>query len=201
MTYLIKKGLNPDHAFKIMEAVRKGKVAKGKEPNWDEYVKEMKEHNVPDWYMESCKKIKYMFPKAHAVAYVTMAFRIAWFKVYYPLAYYATYFSIRADDFDSEIMINGKEKVKQKMKELEMIGNNMSVKEKGIYTILEIVLEMYERGFDFLPIDLYKSHSTKFLIEDGKIRPPLASIQGLRWGRSRGNIQCCKRRKRKFYVY
>ena len=108
MTYLIKKGLNPDHAFKIMEAVRKGKVAKGKEPNWDEYVKEMKEHNVPDWYMESCKKIKYMFPKAHAVAYVTMAFRIAWFKVYYPLAYYATYFSIRADDFDSEIMINGK---------------------------------------------------------------------------------------------
>ena len=187
MTYLIKKGLNPDHAFKIMEAVRKGKVAKGDEPKWAEYVEEMKEHDVPDWYIESCNKIKYMFPKAHAVAYVTMAFRIAWFKVYYPLAYYATYFSIRADDFDSEFMIYGKEKVKQKMKELEALGN-MSVKEKGIYTILEIVLEMYERGFEFLPIDLYKSHSTKFLIEDGKIRPPLASIQGLRWSCSRRNI-------------
>ena len=200
MTYLIKKGLNPDHAFKIMEAVRKGKVAKGKEPKWEEYVEEMKEHNVPDWYIESCGKIKYMFPKAHAVAYVTMAFRIAWFKVYYPLAYYATYFSIRADDFDSEFMIFGKEKVKQKMKELESQGN-MSVKEKGIYTILEIVLEMYERGYEFLPIDLYKSHSTKFLIEDGKIRPPLASIQGLRRSCSRGNIQGCSRGKRKIYVH
>ena len=187
MTYLIKKGLNPDHAFKIMEAVRKGKVAKGKEPNWEEYADEMRNHDVPEWYIESCNKIKYMFPKAHAVAYVTMAFRIAWFKVYYPLAYYATYFSIRADDFDSEFMIYGKEKVKQKMKELESLGN-MSVKEKGIYTILEIVLEMYERGYEFLPIDLYKSHSTKFLIEDGKIRPPLASIQGLRWSCSRKYI-------------
>ena len=198
MTYLIKKGLNPDHAFKIMEAVRKGKVAKGKEPNWDEYVKEMKEHNVPDWYMESCKKIKYMFPKAHAVAYVTMAFRIAWFKVYYPLAYYATYFSIRADDFDSEIMINGKEKVKQKMKELEMIGNNMSVKEKGIYTILEIVLEMYERGFSFLPIDLYKSHSKKFLIENGSIRPPLSSIPGLGGVAAEGIYNAVQEEKGKF---
>ena len=188
MTYLIKKGLNPDHAFKIMEAVRKGKVAKGKEPKWEEYVEEMRNHDVPDWYIESCNKIKYMFPKAHAVAYVTMAFRIAWFKVHYPLAYYATYFTIRADDFDSEFMIYGKEKVKQKMKELEALGNSMTVKEKGIYTILEIVLEMYERGFEFLPIDLYKSHSTKFLIEDGKIRPPLVSIQGLRRSCSRRNI-------------
>lgn len=188
MTYLIKKGLDPNHAFKIMEAVRKGKVAKGAEPNWEEYKQEMKEHDVPDWYIESCEKIKYMFPKAHAVAYVTMAFRIAWFKVNYPLAYYAAYFSIRADDFDSEIMIYGKEKVKEKMKELEKLGNNMSVKEKGVYTILEIVLEMYERGFKFLPIDLYKSHSTKFLIEDGAIRPPLSSIPGLRRSCSRRNI-------------
>ena len=185
MTYLIKMGLNPDNAFKIMEAVRKGKIANDEEPKWEEYVKEMKAHKVPDWYIDSCKKIKYMFPKAHAVAYVTMAFRIAWFKVYYPLEYYATYFTIRADDFDSEFMIYGKDKVKKKMKELESVGN-MSVKEKGIYTILEIVLEMYERGFEFLPIDLYKSHSTKFLIENGKIRPPLASIQGLR-------RSCCRR--------
>ena len=179
MTYLIKKGLNPDHSFKIMEAIRKGKVAKGKEPKWEEYVEEMKQNGVSDWYIDSCKKIKYMFPKAHAVAYVTMAFRIAWFKVNYPLAYYCSYFSIRADDFDSEIMIYGQEKVKKKMKELEQLGNAMSVKEKGIYTILEIVLEMYERGFKFLPIDLYKSHSTKFQIEDGAIRPPISSMPGL----------------------
>lgn len=179
MTYLIKKGLDPNHSFKIMEAVRKGKVAKGAEPKWEEYKEEMREHNVPEWYIDSCQKIKYMFPKAHAVAYVTMAFRIAWFKVNYPLAYYCAYFSIRADDFDSELMIYGKEKVKAKMKELEKLGNGMSVKEKGVYTILEIVLEMYERGFKFLSIDLYKSHSNKFQIEDGAIRPPLSSIPGL----------------------
>ena len=127
-----------------------------------------------------------------------MAFRIAWFKVYYPLAYYATYYTIRADDFDSEIMINGKEKVKQKMKELEVLGNNMSVKEKGVYTILEIVLEMYERGFSFLPIDLYKSHSTKFLIEDGKIRPPLSSIPGLGGVAAEGIYKAVQEEKGKF---
>ncbi len=179
MTYLIKMGLDPNHSFKIMEAVRKGKVAKGTEPKWEEYKEEMREHGVPEWYIDSCKKIKYMFPKAHAVAYVTMAFRIAWFKVHIPLAYYAAYFSIRADEFDSEFMIHGKEKVKAKMKEIEMQGNNATQKDKGMYTILEIVLEFYERGFDFLPIDLYKSHSNKFQIEDGKIRPPLSSIAGL----------------------
>ena len=173
MTYLIKQGLPPDKAFKIMESVRKGK---GLKPDQEEI---MRANNVPEWYIESCKKIKYMFPKAHAVAYVTMAFRIAWFKVHYPLAYYATFFSIRATEFDSECMIYGKEKVKTKMKELEAQGNNISAKDKSMYTILELVLEMYERGFEFLPIDLYKSHSTKFRIEDGKIRPPLSSIAGL----------------------
>ena len=173
MIYLIKQGLPPDKAFKIMESVRKGK---GLKPDQEEI---MRANNVPEWYIESCKKIKYMFPKAHAVAYVTMAFRIAWFKVHYPLAYYATFFSIRATEFDSECMIYGKEKVKTKMKELEEQGNNISAKDKSMYTILELVLEMYERGFEFLPIDLYKSHSTKFRIEDGKIRPPLSSIAGL----------------------
>ncbi len=183
MTYLIKQGLPPGDAFTIMECVRKGKGLKEDQENL------MREYNVPEWYIDSCKKIKYMFPKAHAVAYVTMAFRIAWFKVNHPLAYYAAYFSIRgADDFDSEIMINGKEKVKAKMKELEALGNAMSVKEKGMYTVLELVLEMYERGFKFLPIDLYKSHSTKFQIEDGAIRPPLSSIAGLRRSCSRRNI-------------
>lgn len=195
MTYLIKMNLPPQDAFKIMECVRKGKGLT------EEQEELMKKYEVPTWYIDSCKKIKYMFPKAHAVAYVTMAFRIAWFKVFYPLAYYCAYFTIRADDFDSEIMIYGKEKVKEKMKELEQLGNNMSAKEKGVYTILEIVLEMYERGFKFLPIDLYKSHSTKFLIEDGAIRPPISSIQGLRRSSGRRNIQGSKRGKRKIYFH
>ena len=191
MTYLIKQGLPADKAFKIMESVRKGK---GLKPEQEEL---MREFNVPDWYIASCKKIKYMFPKAHAVAYVTMAFRIAWFKVHYPLAYYATFFSIRADEFDSEFMIYGKEKVKAKMREIEMMGNNGTQKDKGMYTILEIVLEMYERGFKFLPIDLYKSHSSKFKIEDGKLRPPLSSIAGL-GGIAADNIYTAAQKEGKF---
>ncbi len=178
MIYLIKMGLPPNPAFKIMETVRKGKALKDP-AKWEEYKALMKEHNVPDWYIKSCEKIKYMFPKAHAAAYVTNAFRIAWFKVHEPLAYYASYFSIRADEFDSDCMIFGKEKVKNKMKEIDLQGNNATAKDKNMYAILELVLEMYERGFEFLPMDLYKSHSTKFLVEDGAIRPPLNSIPGL----------------------
>jgi DNA polymerase-3 subunit alpha (Gram-positive type) len=120
-----------------------------------------------------------MFPKAHAAAYVTNAFRIAWFKVHKPMAYYAAYFTIRAKAFDSEFMINGKEKVKNKMKEIEMQGNAAAAKDKDMYDDLEIVLEMYERGFKFLPIDLYKSHATKFIVEEDGLRPPLNSIAGL----------------------
>ena len=180
MIYLMKKGLPPDKAFKIMEAVRKGKVAKGKEPKWkDEYIPLMLEHDVPEWYIKSCEKIKYMFPKAHAAAYVTNAFRIAWFKVHIPLAYYAAFFTIRAKAFDAEVMINGKEKVKNKMKEIEMMGNNATPKDKDMYDDLELVLEMYERGLRFLPIDLYKSHATKFQVEGDSLRPPLNSIAGL----------------------
>jgi len=177
MVYLIKKGLPPDTAFKIMETVRKGKALK--DPKWPEYEAMMREHNVPEWYIDSCKKIKYMFPKAHAAAYVMMAFRIAWFKVHMPEAYYAAYFSIRAKAFDAEYMIFGKEKVKAKMKEIEMMGNNATQKDKDMYEDLEIVLEMYERGFKFLEIDLYKSHATKFLLEEGGLRPPLNSIAGM----------------------
>ena len=180
MIYLMKKGLPPDKSFKIMEAVRKGKVAKGKEPKWkDEYIPLMLEHDVPEWYIKSCEKIKYMFPKAHAAAYVTNAFRIAWFKVHIPLAYYAAFFTIRAKAFDAEVMINGKEKVKNKMKEIEMMGNNVTPKDKDMYDDLELVLEMYERGLRFLPIDLYKSHATKFQVEGDSLRPPLNSIAGL----------------------
>ena len=178
MIYLIKKGLPPNPAFKIMETVRKGKALKDPE-KWAEYVALMKEHDVPDWYIKSCEKIKYMFPKAHAAAYVTNAFRIAWFKVHEPKAYYTAYFTIRADEFDSECMIFGKEKVKVKMKEIDDAGNSATTKDKNMYSILELVLEMYERGIKFLPIDLYKSHSTKFIMEEDGIRPPLNSIPGL----------------------
>ncbi|MBM7684714.1 DNA polymerase III subunit alpha [Defluviitalea raffinosedens] len=177
MIYLIKKGLPPNTAFKIMETVRKGKALK--DPKWPEYEQMMREHDVPEWYIESCRKIKYMFPKAHAAAYVMMAFRIAWFKVHMPKAYYAAYFTIRAKAFDAEYMIYGKEKVKAKMKEIEDLGNQATPKDKDMYEDLELVLEMYERGITFLPIDLYKSHATKFLIEGDALRPPLNSISGM----------------------
>lgn len=177
MIYLIKKGLPPNTAFKIMETVRKGKALK--DPKWPDYEALMREHEVPEWYIDSCRKIKYMFPKAHAAAYVMMAFRIAWFKVHIPKAYYAAYFSIRAKAFDAEVMIFGKEKVKEKMKEIDMLGNQASPKDSDMYDDLEIVLEMYERGIKFLPIDLYKSHATKFLVEEDGLRPPLSSIAGM----------------------
>ena len=178
MIYLIKKGVPPNHAFKIMETVRKGKALKDP-AKWAEYVAMMKENKVPEWYIKSCEKIKYMFPKAHAAAYVTNAFRIAWFKVHEPKAYYTAFFTIRADEFDSDVMCYGKEKVKNKMKEIDLQGNAATTKDKNMYAILELVLEMYERGINFLPIDLYKSHSTKFQIEDEGIRPPLNSVPGL----------------------
>lgn len=173
MIYLINKGVPAQNSFKIMECVRKGKGLT------EEQESLMRENNVPDWYIDSCKKIKYMFPKAHAVAYVTMAFRIAWFKVHIPLAYYATFFSIRAEQFDSEIMIAGKSKVREKMADIKKLGNDASKTDKDMYSVLELVLEMYERGFDFLPIDLYKSDAVKFKVEDGRIRPPLNSISGM----------------------
>ncbi|MBP1745093.1 MAG: polymerase alpha chain [Firmicutes bacterium] len=178
MTYLIRKGLPPNTAFKIMETVRKGKALKDPE-KWAEYEALMRENDVPEWYIDSCRKIKYMFPKAHAAAYVMMAFRIAWFKVHIPKAYYAAYFTIRAKSFDAEFMIFGKEKVKAKMKEIDMLGNEAAPKDKDMYDDLEIVLEMYERGINFLPIDLYKSDATKFLLEEDGLRPPINSISGM----------------------
>ncbi len=177
MIYLINKGLPPNPAFKIMETVRKGKALKDPE-KWAEYVALMKEHDVPDWYIKSCEKIKYMFPKAHAAAYVTMAFRIAWFKVHIPKAYYAAYFSIRAKQFDSDAMCHGPETVKNKMKEIDLAGNLAANKDKEMYPVLELVLEMNERGIEFLPVDLYKSHYSKFIVDDDGIRPPLSAING-----------------------
>ena len=163
MVYLMKEGLPPQKAFKIMEFVRKGKPSKDPE-KWKEHEETLKEYNIPDWYIGSCKKIKYMFPKAHAAAYVTNAFRIAWFKVHEPQAYYAAYFTIRADAFDSDIMCSGVERVKNKMKEIELLGKAASKKDQDTYSVLEIVLEMYERGLNFLPINLYNSDPVKFKV-------------------------------------
>ena len=138
----------------------------------------MRAQDVPEWYIDSCKKIKYMFPKAHAVAYVTMAFRIAWFKVNYPAEYYATFFSVRADDFDIEIM--GTEGVaRQNRKSIESLGNDASKKQQDVLTILEIVCEMFSRGIKFWPIDLYESKATEFRVTNEGLIPPLNSIPGL----------------------
>lgn len=139
-----------------METVRKGKALKDP-AKWAEYVAMMKENKVPEWYIKSCEKIKYMFPKAHAAAYVTNAFRIAWFKVHEPKAYYTAFFTIRADEFDSDVMCYGKEKVKNKMKEIDLQGNAATTKDKNMYAILELVLEMYERGINFYQL-IYTNH-------------------------------------------
>ena len=175
MIYLINKGLEPGLAFKIMEIVRKGKAPKKLTPDM---VEEMKKHDVPDWYIDSCFKIKYMFPKAHAAAYVTNAFRIAWFKVHIPKAYYAAFMSIRADEFDSDSMLYGKDRVLAKMNEIDSMGNNAAPKDKNMYPILELVLEMNQRGIEFLSVDLYKSSVNKFLVEKDGIRPPLSALTG-----------------------
>jgi DNA polymerase-3 subunit alpha (Gram-positive type) len=174
MIYLISCGIPEKRAFKIMEAVRKGRGLP------DGAEQEMIDAGVPDWYIGSCKKIKYLFPKAHAVAYVMMAFRIAWFKVYHPLAFYAAFFYRRSQKggFDALLMTNGFDAVKAN---IDAIDNNENAtdKDQDLLTTLEVVYEFYLRGFDFLPINIYKSHATKFLIEDGKLLPPFVAISGL----------------------
>ena len=174
MLYLISCGMPEKRSFKIMEAVRKGRgLPEGAE-------QEMIDAGVPDWYIGSCKKIKYLFPKAHAVAYVMMAFRIAWFKVYHPLAFYAAYFYRRSQKggFDAVLMTQGMEAIMANMDAIET-NENASDKDEDLLTTMEVVYEYYLRGFEFLPIDIYKSHATKFLVEDGKILPPFVAISGL----------------------
>jgi DNA polymerase-3 subunit alpha (Gram-positive type) len=173
MLYLISKGMDKKLSFKIMENVRKGKGVTQEE------IEEMRKHGVPNWFIESCQKIKYMFPKAHAVAYVIMAFRIAYFKVHYPEAFYATYFTVRADDFNLDIVLKGKDSIKNAIKEIEAKGNNASPKEKSLLTVLEVALEMYLRGFKFINVDLYKSDAVKFLITEEGLLPPLNSLEGV----------------------
>ena len=172
MLYLLLHNLPPLESFKIMEKVRKGK---GLTPE-DEAL--MRENDVPEWYISSCKKIKYMFPKAHAAAYVTMGFRIAYFKVHYPIAFYIAYYTVRATEFDADLMLRGRERVGAAMAELNALPNPTQ-KEKNLVTILEVVNEMYARGIKLLSVDLYKSHATKFVEEDGAIRPPLNAINGV----------------------
>jgi len=173
MVYLMHQGLDPQAAFKIMEDVRKGK---GVKPDYEEI---MRQNQVPDWYIESCKKIKYMFPKAHATAYVTMAFRIAWFKVNYPEAFYATFFSVRADEFDADLISKGVKTVWETIEDIEAKGNEASQKEKNQVTILEVALEMFQRGIKLRPVSLEESAATEFRITPQGILPPFASLQGL----------------------
>ncbi len=179
MTYLISKGLDSEESFKIMEAVRKGIVAKGKCGNWEEWKADMKAHDVPDWYIWSCELIKYMFPKAHAAAYVMMAWRIAYCKVFYPLAYYAAYFSIRAKGFSYEIMCLGKETLERYMDDYQRRMDELSPKEQGTYSDMRLVQEMYARGLEFVPLDIYHAHPNRFQIVDGKLMPSINSIDGL----------------------
>ena len=179
MTYLIGKGLDSEEAFTIMERVRKGAVANGKCKEWPEYKQDMLDHGVPDWYVWSCEKIKYMFPKAHAAAYVMMAWRIAWCKVFYPLAYYAAFFSIRATSFNYELMCQGKERLEHHMHEYERRKDELSKKEQDTYKDMRIVQEMYARGFEFLPIDLYRAKAHHFQIIDDKLMPSISTIDGL----------------------
>ncbi len=175
MVYLMHKGLEPDMAFKIMEIVRKGNATK---LLTEAHIKAMKEHDVPDWYIDSCMKIKYMFPKAHAAAYVSAAMRLAWYKIYRPTEYYATYMTVRGEDLDTVAILEGRGAVKQLMNSILNKGHDATAKEENMYVAMQVVNEMMARGVEFLPIDLYKSHATIYKLEDGKIRLPFMSMAG-----------------------
>ncbi|MFR4161481.1 MAG: PolC-type DNA polymerase III [Paraclostridium sordellii] len=174
MNYLIFKGLPPKMAFTIMESVRKGRGLK------PEHIKEMEANDVPEWYIWSCQQIKYMFPKAHAVAYVMMSFRLAYCKVHYPEAFYATYFTTKAEDFDADLIVKGLPAIKSKIKEIEELGNDATTKEKNMLTVLEVALEMYARDIKIIPVDIYKSDAKTFQVVGEKtLLPPMIALQGV----------------------
>ena len=193
MTYLLQKGLEPKTAFKIMEIVRKGKAPK---KLTSDYIQAMKDHDVPQWYIDSCMKIKYMFPKAHAAAYMISTLRLGWYKVHRPVEYYAAYFTVRGEDFDGAVVTQGRDAVKRKMNEISMKGKEASAKEEAAYATLQIVNEMLARGIEVLPVDLYRSDAKKFLVEDGKIRLPFLSLGGV--GESAANSLAEARSKGKY---
>lgn len=176
MVYLMHKGMDPKTAFKIMEIVRKGKATK---LLTEENLEDMRNHNVPQWYIDSCMKIKYMFPKAHAAAYMISTLRLGWYKVYYPTEYYAAYFTVRGEDFDGLTVMKGRDAVKRKMAEIMEKGKEASAKENAAYATFQIVNEMLARGIEVLPVDLYKSDSYKYVVENGKIRLPFCSLAGV----------------------
>ncbi|ADH99290.1 PolC-type DNA polymerase III [Salisediminibacterium selenitireducens] len=173
MVYLIYQGLEHSLAFKIMEFVRKGK---GLDPEW---IEEMKKNGVPDWYIQSCLKIKYMFPKAHAAAYVLMAIRIAYFKVHHPMMFYAAYFTVRADDFELDTMIRGSATIRKRIEEIYSKGLDATPKEKSVLTVLELALEMTMRGFSFKKVDLYRSKASEFQVEENALLPPFDALTGV----------------------
>lgn len=178
MTYLMHKGLEPKLAFNIMELTRKGKVAKAGFPPGAEET--MRQCGVPDWYMDSCRKIKYMFPKAHAVAYLIAAIRLMWFKVYHPQAFYATYFTVRGDDIDYEAAVGGTKVAQQHLKEVSArLKEEKKAKDEDIQVSLQLVNEMLARGYEFLPIELGKSRASKYVVEDGKVRLPFSALKGV----------------------
>lgn len=186
MVYLIQKGVEEGLSFTIMESVRKGKGLKS------DWIEDMLSHDVPEWYIESCKKIKYMFPKAHAAAYVMMAWRIAYCKVFYPLAYYASFFSIRANGFSYELMCQGREKLEYYLADYKKRQDTLSKKELDTLRDMRIVQEMYARGFDFTPIDLFRAKANHFQIIDGKLMPSLSSIEGLGDKAAEGVVEAAK---------
>ncbi|WP_124219978.1 PolC-type DNA polymerase III [Aquisalibacillus elongatus] len=173
MVYLMHQGLEASLAFTIMEHVRKGKGLS------DDWIAEMKKHGVPDWYIDSCLKIKYMFPKAHAAAYVLMAVRIAYFKVHYPIEFYAAYFTVRASDFELDTMVKGSEAIRSRVQEILDKGNDATPKEKSLLTVLELALEMCERGYSFQKVDLYRSTASEFLVDGDTLIPPFNAVDGL----------------------